>query len=174
MSIPTSFHTLDPEALTDNPFEAIGKEWMLITAGQVDSFNMMTASWGGVGILWGRPVAFCFVRPQRYTFGFMEAHGHYSLTFYGAEHRHVLDYCGSHSGRDGDKLVATGLTPLVDPTGAVYFDQSRLALICRKLYAQDIEAAAFVDSSIIDASYPARDFHRMYVGEIVRVLEREA
>ena len=167
-----SFYPMSPEELTDNPFKVIGKEWMLITAGTSDGFNPMTASWGGMGILWGRPVAFCFVRPQRYTFGFMEKHEHYSLTFYDAGHRGVLDYCGSNSGRDGDKVAATGITPLVDPTGAVYFEQARLALICRKLYAQDIEGAAFVDTSIIEASYPARDFHRMYVGEIVRVWAR--
>ncbi len=172
MSDTASFRTIGPEALIENPFELVGKEWMLITAGTADGFNMMTASWGGMGILWGRPVAFCFVRPQRYTFGLMEGHEHYSLTFYAAEHRRVLDYCGSHSGREGDKAAATGVTPLIDPTGAVYFGEARLAFICRKLYAQDLAAEHFIDASIVDAAYPARDFHRMYVGEILKVLVR--
>ena len=170
MPVEPRFITIDPEQLTDNVFRLIGKEWMLITAGDAGGFNTMTASWGGMGILWGRLVAFCFVRPQRYTFGFMEQHDHYSLTFYGPEHRGILDYCGSHSGREGDKAVATGLTPVVDPTGAVYFDQARLVLVCRKLYAQDLEEAKFINPALVEAHYPARDFHRMYVGEVVRAM----
>ena len=56
--------------LSENFFEAIGKEWMLVTAGNKDGFNTMTASWGGIGWLWNKPVAFVFVRPERYTYEF--------------------------------------------------------------------------------------------------------
>lgn len=168
-----SFRAINPEELADNPFRLIGKEWMLITAGAITKFNMMTASWGGMGILWGRPVALCVVRPQRYTFPLMEQAETYSLTFYDAAHRRVLDYCGSHSGRDDDKLAATGLTPVVGATGAVYFAESRLVIECRKLYAQDLQESGFVDPRIVQQNYPTRDFHRMYVGEIVRMLVRE-
>ena len=167
------FRTIDPEELTDNPFRLIGKEWMLITAGDRSKFNMMTASWGGMGILWGRPVAICVVRPQRYTFPLMERSGTYSLTFFDAAHRHVLDYCGSHSGRDGDKGAATGLTPIVGSTGAIYFEEARLVIECKKLYAQDLQESGFVDPAIVDRNYPTRDFHRMYVGEVVQMLVRE-
>ncbi len=167
------FRTIDPEQLTDNPFRLIGKEWMLITAGTPEKFNMMTASWGGMGILWGRPVAFCVVRPQRYTFPLIERSSVYSLTFFDAAHRDALDFCGSHSGRDVDKVTATGLTPIVGDSGAVYFDEARLVIECRKLYAQDLQEAGFVDPQIVDRNYPTRDFHRMYVGEVVRMLVRE-
>jgi len=134
---------------------------------------MMTASWGGMGILWGRPVAFCFVRPQRYTFPLIEGSSVYSLTFFDAAHRDVLDFCGSYSGRDVDKVAATGLTPVVGSTGAIYFDEARLVIECRKLYTQDLQENGFVDPQIVDRNYPTRDFHRMYVGEVVRMLVRE-
>jgi len=167
------FREIAPEALTDNVFKAIGRDWMLITAGTAGGFNTMTASWGGLGILWGKPVAFVFVRPQRHTFGFMEAGSHYSLSFFDETYRKVLNYCGTTSGRDVDKVAETGLTPLPGSTGAVLFEEARLAMECRKLYAQDLTEANFVDSAIVDQAYAARDFHRMYVGEVVRIWEKE-
>lgn len=169
-----NFIPIAPTAIRDNPFQLIGRDWMLVTAGTAESFNTMTASWGGLGHLWNRDVAFCFVRPQRHTYGFMEAAGHYTLSFYAETHRAALDYCGSHSGRDGDKAAAAGLTLVSDETGAVYFAEARLVLVCRKLYGGDIVRSAFTDPALPAEVYPKGDFHRMYVGEIVRCLLREA
>lgn len=167
------FFTIAPSAIRANPFNLIGRDWMLITAGSTASFNTMTASWGGLGHLWNRDVCFCFVRPQRYTYGFMEQASNFTLSFYSEAHRSALDYCGSHSGRDVDKVAATGLTPLADETGAVYFAQARLVLVCHKLYGGDIIPAAFTDPVLPAEIYAKGDFHRMYVGEIVRCLARE-
>ena len=58
---------IKPEELQKNPFQMIGKEWLLVTAEKEGKTNTMTASWGGVGIMWGKPVAYVFIRPQRYT-----------------------------------------------------------------------------------------------------------
>ncbi|MGC8780813.1 MAG: flavin reductase family protein [Anaerolineae bacterium] len=163
---------IPPEQITDNPFRLIGHDWMLIAAGPLASFNMMTASWGALGELWSRRVAFCFVRPHRYTFQFMERATHYTLNFFDESYRHVLDFCGSHSGRDVNKAQETGLTPVAGTEGAVYFAQARLVLECRKLYAQDLAPDCFVDPTIGPRHYPQHDYHRMYVGEIVRCLAR--
>lgn len=168
-----NFTPIAPTALRDNPFQLIGREWMLVTAGTADAFNAMTASWGGLGHLWNRDVSFCFVRPQRHTFGFMERASHYTLSFYDQAHRAALEYCGSHSGREVNKAVQTGLTPVSDATGAVYFAQARLVLICHKLYGGDIVRGAFTDPALPAETYPQGDFHRMYVGEIMRCLTRE-
>lgn len=165
-----SFVEIAPTALGDNVFQVIGRDAMLITAGTSDHFNTMTASWGGWGHLWNRDVTFSFVRPQRHTFSFMEQGEYYTLCFFAKEHQAALDYCGSHSGRDVDKIAATGLTPMADATGAIYFAEARLALVCRKLYAQDLTADSFSDRSIVGEAYPKADFHRMYVGQIVRCL----
>jgi flavin reductase (DIM6/NTAB) family NADH-FMN oxidoreductase RutF len=167
-----SLVAISPVALRDNPFQVIGRDAMLITAGTLESFNTMTASWGTLGHLWNRDVCFCFIRPQRYTLGFMERASHFTLSFFAETYRAALDFCGSHSGRDVDKIAATGLTPVAGVTGAVYFAQARLVFECRKLYAQDLTGAAFVDPAIPAEVYAKGDFHRMYVGEIVRCLAR--
>ncbi len=159
-----------PEQLIDNPFKLIGKDWMLITAGTQQSFNTMTASWGGVGVLWQKQVSFCFVRPTRYTFEFMERSENFTLSFFEERYRKELNFCGSNSGRDTDKVKETGLTP-ISKDGFIYFGEARLVLACRKLYFQDINPGYFLEQGIHDL-YPAKDYHRMYVGEIVSCLKK--
>ena len=160
--------------LTDNLFEAISKEWMLVTAGTKDEFNTMTANWGGMGYLWNRPVAFIFIRPERYTFNFIEQNDYLTLSFLGEEHKEVHKICGTRSGRDMDKVKATGLLPLPTPNESTTFDQARLTFECKKLYADLIKPENFIDPSITDRWYDKAHggFHKMYVMEIVRVLAR--
>ncbi len=156
---------LDLEKLPDNPWKLIGKDWMLVTAGGPDGWNTMTASWGGVGVLWNKPVAFVFVRPSRHTFGFLNRSERFTLSFLPEEHRGILAKCGSVSGRDADKAALTGLKPFEPTPGAVSFEQARLVLLCRKLYAQDLEAGRAVDPAIL-SNYPQGDWHRMFISEI--------
>ncbi len=163
-----AFKEMSPELLTDNPFTLIGKNWMLITAGTADKFNTMTASWGGLGVLWERKVAFCFIRPTRYTFEFMQASPLFTLSFFEEKYRKALTFCGSRSGRDRDKVKESGLSP-VHENGFIYFSQARLVLACRKLYFQDITPEHFLDNTI-NEMYPLKDYHRMFVGEIATCL----
>lgn len=164
------FIEMTPEELQDNVFRRIGKDWMLISAGRADSYNTMTASWGGLGVLWNANVAFAFVRPSRYTYQFMEKENNFSLSFFDGGYRRALQICGTTSGRDGDKASAAGLTPVFDAT-APYFDQAQLVLICRKLYTQDLDPARFLDPTM-PSHYPDGDYHRVYVGEITKVLQQ--
>ena len=166
------FKEIKPEQLTDNPFKLIGADWMLITAGVPGSFNTMTASWGGLGVLWERKVCFCFIRPTRYTYEFMERSERFTLSFFEEQYRKALQFCGSHTGRNTDKIKEAGLTPVVEG-GAIHFAESRLALACRKLYSQDISPDRFLDPAL-DGMYPKRDYHRMYVGEIETCLIKES
>ena len=163
------FIELDPSEITGNVFDRIGKEWMLITAGKPEKYNTMTASWGGLGVLWNSPVSMIFVRPSRYTYEFIEREREYTLSFFGPEEKRALQICGSKSGRDIDKVKETGLTPLFDQP-APYFEQARLVLVCRKLYTHDLDPAAFLDPAMM-GSYKNGDYHRMYVGEIVKALQ---
>ena len=162
------WQTTDLESLDEKVFSLIGKEWMLVTAGTMSNWNTMTASWGGLGVLWGKNVSFCFVRNTRYTFEFMNDSSGYTLTFFDESYRDALNFCGTKSGRDVDKAAETGLSP-VEVEGTVAFEQARLALVCRKLYQQDMDPASFVDPSIAK-HYVAKDYHRIYIGEIERCL----
>jgi flavin reductase (DIM6/NTAB) family NADH-FMN oxidoreductase RutF len=165
--------TLQPEELRDNIFDVVGKQWMLVTAGKIDSFNTMTASWGCFGVLWRKPVAVCFVRPTRHTFGFINKAEHYTLSVLPEEHRKILDICGSRSGRDTDKIAATGLKPVDLDGKGVSFEQARLVFVCRKLYTQDFDPKLFFDPKIEDL-YPEKDYHRIFIGEIESVLTKGA
>lgn len=166
-----AFREISVEELKDNPFTLINKDWMLITAGNQDKHNTMTASWGGVGELWGKYVSTIYIRPQRYTLEFVEREDFYSLCFFGPEYRQALSLCGSKSGRDVDKDKETGLTPRFDQA-APYYEQARLVFLCRKLYKQDMTEEAFLDKSLLDKWYD-NDLHRMFIGEIVKVLVKE-
>jgi flavin reductase (DIM6/NTAB) family NADH-FMN oxidoreductase RutF len=150
-----------------SPFLRIGEDWMLVTAGAADEWNTMTASWGGLGVLWNLPVAFVFIRPTRHTFGFIEKTERFTLSFFDEVDRHALDYCGAVSGRDTDKALGAGLSPIVFPDGAVSFAEAREVLACRKLYGQDLDPKRFLDPSLAK-HYPKRDYHRLYVGAIER------
>jgi flavin reductase (DIM6/NTAB) family NADH-FMN oxidoreductase RutF len=163
------FKEIPPDQIPDNPVKLIGSDWMLITAGTPESFNTMTASWGGLGVLWDKPVVFCFVRPTRYTYEFMEKSAAFTLSFLPRDYRRVLEFCGSHSGRHVDKIARCGITPVKGALDTVHFAEARLVIECRKLYYQDINPGAFLAQTLTDV-YPERDYHRMYVGEMVRVL----
>lgn len=168
----STFKEIRPVEIAGNPIHLIGQEWMLITAGTPEHFNTMTASWGSMGELWFKPVCFCFVRPQRYTYEFMERSDVFTLSFFAEEYKPQLNFCGSRSGRETDKANECGFTPVAAANGSVFFDEAHLVLECRKLYFQDLDPANFLDDTIMK-NYPQNDFHRMYIGEITRSLVAE-
>lgn len=160
------FLVVDPTQLQGNFFKKIDKEWMLITAGTPDDFNTMTASWGTLGILWNKPIATCFVRPQRHTFSFMENNDFYTLCFFPHEFRDTLLFCGTHSGKDVDKVKETGLIVAETELGNVFFKQASIVIEAKKIYADDIKPQLFLDPAI-EKNYPIQDYHRFYIGEII-------
>ena len=158
---------LSPKDLKENVFQLFDDRWTLITAGTAKSYNTMTASWGGLGILWNKPVATIYVRPQRYTYEFIEKNGWFTLSFLPEDRRDVLTHCGTASGRDEDKFAACGIHPAFEGD-APYVEEADLVLVCRKLYWNDLDPSNMDPVGL--AHYENRDYHRMYVGEIVKVL----
>ncbi len=156
----------------DGAFRRIGKDWMLITVQKPDgTANPMTASWGGFGWLWNRPVVFLFIRPQRYTFSLAEATDRLTVSFLSEEYREALRLCGRLSGRDTDKFAAAGLR-VATADGLPYPAEADTVLVCRKLFAEDLKKTAFLDPALLE-NYPNDDFHRMYVCEIETVYQKE-
>ena len=166
----SDFKVFAPGDIRDNPFTMIGDQWMLITAEKDGRVNAMTASWGGVGVLWGKKVAYIFIRPQRFTKEFVDASETLSLCFMPESQRENLRYFGSVSGRDEDKVAKTGLTVRHDGE-TPFFAESDCVMICRKIFSQTIDPAGFIDRSIDAACYAAKDYHEMYVCEIEKVLK---
>lgn len=157
--------------LNCNPMNLIAKEWMLVTAGsQSGGYNTMTASWGHMGSIWGhgggKPTTVIYIRPQRYTKEFVDREEYYTLSFFPEEYKKALGYLGSHSGRDEDKVAKVGLTPVFGEK-APWFAEASLVLVCRKLYRAPLVEEGFLDRKVMEEAYPNRDFHDMYVGEIV-------
>jgi len=165
-----NFKEIKPELIRKNPFSAIGKEWMLIAAGNREKQNAMTASWGGLGVMFGKNVAFVFVRPQRYTKEFMDSEETFSLSFLDKEYRKVLNYFGTVSGRDEDKIAKSGLTVSYHGT-TPYFGEANLVLICKKLFVQQLDDSAMINEKVDSTWYPQKDYHTLYIAEITNVLQ---
>ena len=167
------FQELSVQEFTINPFQKIGKQWMLITAGDESGYNTMTASWGGLGVLWQRNVATVYIRPQRYTKSFVDNGDYFTISFYGEDYRKALQLCGTLSGKDTDKVQQAGLTPyFIDGTTA--FAQAELIMVCRKLYHQEL-LPVLVDAPEVEREvYPQKDYHTMYIGEVVKILQKVA
>ena len=155
------------EELNENPFKMISKNWFLITSEKDGRTNMMTASWGGLGFIWNKNVVTLYVRKSRYTKTFLDSSDDFSLCFFDEKYRKELTYCGKTSGRDEDKVSATGLT--VDHIDSVpYFKESRLVFTCKKLYCQEMASEFFASSSkeLVGTFYGDNDWHVMYIAEI--------
>lgn len=165
------FEKCDITSYTFSPFESIGKDFMLITATDSSGkYNQMTASWGGVGVLWGKNVVFCFIRPQRYTNEFASGGESVTLSFFGKEYRNILNYCGKVSGRDENKVEKCNLHPICDG-GYVYYEESDTVICGRKLYVGKIEECGFYDVSLLK-NYKNNDFHFVYIYEITDLYKK--
>lgn len=163
------FNLSNVDHLQVNPFTLIGDEWYLFTAGNSENFNTMTASWGTLGVLWGKPVVTSYIRPTRHTYGFIEKSDIFTLSFLQDNNRKILNYCGSKSGRDRDKISETGLRPVILNKGGISYEQARLTLECRKIYYDDLKPELIIPDGIDDKLYSNKDYHRIYYGEVVGV-----
>ncbi|WP_312561891.1 flavin reductase [Anaerospora sp.] len=168
----SNFKEIQPQEFVYSPFKLIGEEWMLITAEKDGKANTMTASWGGLGVMWGKNVAYIAIRPQRYTKEFIDNSDTFSLTFFDDGFKKALGYLGATSGRDEDKIAKSNLT--IQHTDCVpYFAEAKIAIICKKLYAQEYKPELFVDQEINEKCYPDADHHTLYIAEITKILVKE-
>ncbi len=165
------FEKTDIYSLKENVFSLIGDDWFLLTAGDKNEFNTMTASWGTLGVFWHKPVAIGFVRPTRHTYNFTEESDFFSMSFLKQGNREILNFCGTKSGRDTDKIAETGLVPVEMENGTVGYEQSKLVFECKKIYYDDLKPVFFLPENADDKFYPNKDYHRMYFGEVLNVYQ---
>lgn len=157
--------------LKENPVKLIADDWALVSAGTPEDWNTLTVSWGGIGELWGRDVAFIFIRPQRYTKKFIDEQDYFTISFFDLEYKDMLRLCGRISGRDCNKIKEAGLTLATDGA-AVYPAEARLIIKCKKIAVQPLDNSGFLDKTI-EKNYASGDYHYMYVGEIEKVIEKK-
>ncbi len=172
-----SFQTIKPEELTINIIQLIRYEWLLITAGIDGDFNSMTACWGGIGHLWDdHHTCFIFVRPDRYTYEFLEKYDYFTIQFFNTNYKEKLHFLGTNSGKNINKIKEVGFTPMKTSNSSIYYNEAKIVIDCKKIYYQDINPNNFLDKSIDEwyaDNYPEDGYHRMYVGSIQNILIKE-
>ena len=149
----------------------IADEWALVTAGTKDGgWNTMTIGWGTAGVLWSRPTLTVFVHPWRHTHRFLLENDYFTVQLFNNEHKRDLGILGAKSGRDGNKVALTALTPKAIEHG-VTFEEATTTFVCKKIYSHAIELDAMPES-IRDGlgEFYATDAHTVFVGELVEVL----
>lgn len=165
------FKEISPIQLRRNTFQLIGKEWMLLAAGNKDKVNAMTASWGGFGVMYGKDVAYIVVRPHRYTREFIDNEETFSISFFDKEYRKMLNYMGTVSGKQEDKLAKMGLKPdFLENTPC--FNEANLFMICKKLFRQPLSSDCLLDDTMKKNWYPNSDYHILYIAEILKVYRK--
>ncbi|MGN0144667.1 MAG: flavin reductase family protein [Clostridium sp.] len=167
-----NYREIKPEEFNESTFKLIGKDWMLITAEKDNKVNTMTASWGGFGVLFNKNVVYTVIRPQRYTKEFVDNSDTFSLTFFDESFRKKLSYLGTVSGRDEDKIAKADLSVKYE-NNTPYFEEAKIVIICRKIYAQEFKSECFIADGIDEKVYPNKDYHTLYISEIEKIYVRE-
>ena len=165
--------SIDIKDLTDNAVSLFADNWFVVTAGNENDFNQMTISWGALGIIWGHPSATIYIRNTRHTYPYLKENRYFTLCAFDEEHRDKVLFIGSNSGRDINKVEATGLTPKTTELGSVYYDEARLVIECEKVYFNEIIPANILIEEGQKMYEGNDDFHEMFIGKIVNVWERK-
>jgi flavin reductase (DIM6/NTAB) family NADH-FMN oxidoreductase RutF len=163
------------DELITHPISIWEKQWLLLTCGDFEKkdYNAMTVAWGSLGNIWNMPFAQVVVRHSRYTYQFMEKYNSFTLCTFPEKYRQVLNLLGTKSGRDGDKIAESGLTPIASKTiAAPGFAEAELIIECKKIYWDDMQPAHFLDEEIL-RHYQKRDYHRIYFGKILSIVGKK-
>jgi len=162
---------IEIEDVTLQIYRFLDKDWLLLSSGNfaTGKFNAMTISWGSLGVIWNKPFIQVVVRPQRYTFEFLESFNTFTVCAFPRRYHAALSLLGTKSGRDGNKIAESGLTPCAaGHVQAPAYVEAGLVIECRKMYWQDLDPDHFIDPAI-QKNYPQNDYHRAYFGEILAV-----
>ena len=159
----------DPKTLTGEFIQAFGTRNALLTAGNGENCNTMTIGWCQLGRLWNLPVCTVYVRPERYTYQFMESNGYFSICVLPDIAKQTLALCGSQSGRLVNKIKECGLTLRYGVGETPFFEEAEMAVVCKKLYVQDMEPVCVTagEETILPYYGKKGGWHRIYTGEIV-------
>ena len=163
---------IKPQNIDVNAVKLFANDWMLLSAGKDTSMNMMTIAWGGLGERWGKPVVTIYVSTDRYTYKFLEDNEYFTVTAFPEQFRDKLQYIGSVSGRDEDKVKGSGLTPEFTKLGNPIYKEANLAIECKKIYAEQLKKELMPLEQRQWYDEKKLGVHVMYIGEIVNVWKK--
>lgn len=163
------YERIDPKALDENPIHLFADNWFVVSAGNKEKFNEMTISWGNIGNVWNEPSVTVYIRNNRFTYPFINNGNYFVLNSFDEQYRDKVKFIGTHSGRDMDKVKATGLTPGFTPLGNPYFKEARLLIECEKIYSDDIDRSRLFKKGKEMYSSDPKETHRMFIGRIVNL-----
>lgn len=164
--------SVDCHEIKNNPVQLFANDWMLLSAGNKEDMNAMTIAWGTMGELWSRPVVIVYVSTSRYTYEYMEKNQYFTVTAFPESKRAALQYMGSHSGRDEDKITNAGLTPEFTDLGNPIFKESNLAIECKIIYSEQFDKAKLPVDLREWYDNSGTGVHVMYIGEIINAWEK--
>lgn len=167
-----NWQEIKPQEIDSNAVKMFADDWMLLSAGKDTSMNMMTIAWGGLGELWGKAVVTIYVSPDRYTYKFLEENEYFTVTSFPEKFREKLQYLGTVSGRDEDKVKGSGLTPEFTELGNPIYKEATLAIECKKIYAQQLQKNLMPLEQRQWYDEKNLGIHMMYIGEIVHVWKK--
>jgi flavin reductase (DIM6/NTAB) family NADH-FMN oxidoreductase RutF len=167
------FKQITPEEICDNVFTLVGKDFAVITAGKEDHYNSMTASGGGLGLLFMKPATWCILRADRYTLELIQKEQTYTLSYFPNEYKKQILFLGSKSGRDSKKMEEVELTSVQTPSGDMSFKEARLIIECRLTALTTADPNDFymqeTKDYINDAYKEANVYRKLVFGEITHV-----
>lgn len=167
-----AWQEITPREIEGNPVKMFGDEWFELAAGKEGDMNLMTIAWGNLGELWNKPVVTVYVSTSRYTYEFMEKNDYFTITHFPAALREKLQYLGTASGRDEDKVKGSGLTVEFTSLGNPIFAEADLAIECKKIYAEQFKADLMPLEQREWYTERGLGIHVAYVGEIVNVWKK--
>lgn len=170
-----------------NLFDYIDNKWALIVVGNEKENNCMTVSWLSFGILWNYPIVNIYVRPTRFTYQLLEKFDAFSVSFFNEKYRDKLEYCGTRSGRNENKIEKCNFnlnyfsfqgqndnflnnSGLNEYAKIPYIYESEIVFLCKKIYYQDLDNKNFLIKEI-ESNYNKNDYHRLYIGKILKLLK---
>jgi flavin reductase (DIM6/NTAB) family NADH-FMN oxidoreductase RutF len=167
------FKSISPEEIEDNVFKLVGKDFTVITAGKIPEHNSMTASWGGMGILFQKPVTWCFLRASRYTLELIRKEQTYTMSYFPDERKEQVLFFGSKTGKNTDKMKESTLTAMQTPSGNTTYKEARLVIECKLTELTTVAPDDFYTSegkNFIEEAYDeVKEYHKLVLGEITNV-----
>jgi flavin reductase (DIM6/NTAB) family NADH-FMN oxidoreductase RutF len=168
----TAFQKISMKNFQNNPNLMIGDGWLLVSAGNVKNFNMLTASWGTIGEFLDESVVFIFVRPQNYTYKSMKESDYFTLSVFEEKQHSVLQFYQTMSEYNYGKTTKTGLLPMFTELGNRYYERAKLVVECQKIYADYLKDDSFLVKTVIEKKLITSGFSKLSIGKILNVWER--